>query len=121
MNDAIREVDGLDLEPFMENALEVVVETIMLFGEFPQRHKVWRNGRFEDAPHNVEFDLYDFLAAKVSNDDRNEFMFAITTNYGKDSGTLLDWQKKIEKRLMEELAGSEMVREKALEMAEEEK
>jgi len=109
----------IDLAPHMENALESVVETIMLYGEYPQRRKVWRNGAFVVLPASKQFDLWSWLARNINSDDRNEFMFAMTVDYNRHSDTLTKWRDKIEKRLIEELAGSEMVREKAEQLAEE--
>ena len=109
----------IDLAPHMENALESVVETIMLYGEYPQRRKVWRNGAFVVLPASKQFDLWNWLAENVNSDDRQEFMFAMTANYGNHKSVLLDWQNKIEKMLLEELVGSEIVREKAEQLAEE--
>lgn len=112
------EPGGIDLVPFMENALESVVETIMLFGEYPQpRRGDYRP--FRPIAPGKEFDLWDWLAENINSDDRNEFMFSVTVDYQSHSTVLSDWRGKIEKRLLLELADSDTVREKALQFAAE--
>ncbi len=111
---------GIDLEPHMENALESVVETIMLYGEYPQP----RRGDYRPFRPLVavkQFDLWDWIADNINSDDRNEFLFAVTVDYMQHSSIVSDWRDKIEKRLMLELSDSEIVRDKALEYAEEAK
>ena len=109
---------GIDLEPYMESALESVVETIMLYGEYPQP-RLFPRGILGTPPRRKQFDLWDWLVDNISNDDRNEFVFGMTTEYRTHSDILSNWQKKIEKQLMEFLADSDMVIDKAQEYAEE--
>ncbi len=103
----------IDIEPFMADALESVVDTIMLYGDYPHP----TSKRFLQV--GKQFDLYDWLLENVDEDDRNEFAFAMTVDYDEHSETLARWRGKIQKRLMEELAGSEIVMEKAEQLAEE--
>lgn len=109
----------VDIEPHLESALESVVETIMLYGEYPQPRRDYYTGG-PAIQSRKEFDLWDWLAENINSDDRNEFMFAVTVDYRPHSTVLSDWRGKIEKRLMLELADSDMVRERAEQIAEEE-
>lgn len=129
MNDQTIEAPGIDIEPYLADALESVVETILLFGEYPQpRPNAWRTGK---TPPKREFDLYDFLEAHEGDPYRmpeectlrEYFILSLTdrTTYGPFSDARDRWEKKIEKALRDDLAGGELVQAKALQLALEER
>lgn len=122
-NDRAHGDEGLtDFEPFMESALESVVETILFFGEYPQPRRV---GTFitTGSRRPKQFDLYEFLEDKIELCELLEFFICSLndqTNYGAFSDLRSRWEKRIEKMLVEHLTGHAIVMDKALEMALEE-
>lgn len=127
-NDNVRDSNhgdgGIDLEPHMENALESVVETIMLFGEYPQP-KRGRYRPFTTPPAPKQFDLYDWILENniVDPSDLREYFILSMNDHsliGPFEAARSRLEKELEKRLKEQLAESEMVQEKAREFAEEE-
>lgn len=94
----------IDLEPYMQETLEYVVDIILLYGQFPRPSIVER----------PQFDLYEWLAENMDHDMR-EFAFAMTLDLDRfrHSEILDAWRKKIRERLMDELADSEMVLDEA--------
>lgn len=94
----------IDLEPYMQEALEYVVDIILLHGQFPRPSIVER----------PQFDLPEWLAENMEHDLR-EFAFAMTLDLDRfrHSEILDAWREKVHGRLMQELAGSEMVLDEA--------
>ena len=89
----------IDLEPYMKDALENVAHVIMRYGEWP---KPGRGSR-------KLFDLYDWMVEHMDHDLR-EFAFAMTLDSDPAQYQMLEaWREKIRERLMNELAGSEIV------------
>ncbi len=93
------------VEAQMENAIESVVETIMLFGEYPQPRRV---GTFITTGSNRprEFDLYEFLEDQkiVEHCDLLEYFILSLNDYGTicQFRDLRDrWNKKITAALTE--------------------
>lgn len=116
--------DGIDLEPHMENALESVVETIMRFGEYPQPRKHIPGMPYRNLRPR-QFCLHDWILEKnIFDPSELREYFILSMNDHSITGSFSDarsrWEKELEKRLKELLAGSEMVQEKAREFAEEE-
>jgi len=112
----------LDLDPFMDDALDDVIDTIMLFGVYPQPRQVWRNGRYEPRNLPVRFDLADWVAENIDPVQMAESYtdFIMSQSLGLDGEDRRDRQvKAVDKMLRDYLAGSEIVRDKAEELAEE--
>lgn len=116
---------GIDLAPHMENALESVVETIMNFGEYPQPRRV---GLFitTGSPRRKQYDLYEELQDEkfIEHADLLEFFICAMNDYstcGAFSDLRGRWEKRLTEHLLDKLADSEIVRDKALEYAEEER
>lgn len=115
--------DGIDLAPHMENALESIVETIMNFGEYPQRVGLFMT---TGSRHPRQFDLYEELQDEkfIEHADLLEFFICAINDYsacGAFSDLRGRWEKRLTTMLLDKLADSEIVREKALEYAEEER
>ena len=97
----------IDLEPYMKDALENVVDVIMRYGEWPNP---WERGRGS----RKLFDLYDWMH-ECMHHEMGEFTFALTLDSDPvlDSQMLEAWREKIRWRLMNKLADSEMVLDEA--------
>ena len=116
----------IDLEPHLEGALEMVIECVMNFGVWPQPRKV---GRFitSGSSRPTRFDLYDFLESKNVPEEAElrEFFIASLNTTSSTWGAFSDmrsmWEKKITKLLTEHFTGSEIVKELAQKLAEEER
>lgn len=101
--------------PIHERALGDVVETIMLFGEYPQPH---RQRRF----YPRQFDLVPFLL-RIHPAELREFVMLALTDHGRsgDFETARDrLEKQVRAMLMEHLRDSDMVRERVAQLIEEE-
>ena len=117
--------DGIDLTPFMEGALQSVVETILAYGEFPAPRRV---GMFmtTGSTRRKQFDLYEELQDEkfIEHADLLEF-FILAMNDASTCGwfsTLRSrWEKRLTEMLLDKLADSEIVRDKAEQLAEEAK
>lgn len=104
--------DGIDLAPHMDQALEEVVETVMLFARYPQPSKTRQRA--------ASFDLYDFVDKKYDRAELVELVVGFLTSYGSDLGNIQQREAaKLEKMVEQELAGGEIVRERAEELANE--
>ncbi len=100
--------DGNDL--YKERALEDIVETIMLYGEYPARAS--KTTRL--------FDLREWIQENMDADEIADFMVGAFTDWG------LGWDEQrlklcdnIEKQITAELRDSQMVLDKADELARE--
>lgn len=99
----------------MEGALEMVIETILNFGQYPQPRRV---GTFitTGSSKPKEFDLYEFLEGQDRGiefaDLLEYFIFSMGDNSG--SGKFFDlrdsWEKRLTKILNDHLRDSELVR-----------
>ena len=94
----------VDLEPYMQEALEYAVDIILLYGQFPR----------PSIGERPQFDLYEWLAKNMDH-AMCEFTFAMTLDLTHQThAEVLDaWRKKIRERLMDELANSSMVLDEA--------
>lgn len=111
-NDHLHGDEGTtDLDPFMAEALESVVETITLFGQYPQPRK----GRFE----RIQFDLQEWMTEHYDPADLANLAMCAVINFGScfDDRRLKE-SASLEQRLKDELRDSEIVREKAQELAD---
>ena len=100
----------IDIEPFMEAALEDVIAVILIYGEYPKP---------PSDKQRRKFDLYEFAEENIEPSDVLEcYVLMLTESAG--SSVLYDKQrdmaKDMEKRLREELAGSELVCQRAEEL-----
>jgi hypothetical protein len=118
-NEAHGDEGGLDLAPHMENALELVIEDILKYGEYPQPRRV---GLFittgKGGPR--QFDLCEFVQENIDAGDILESFvkYAICSDRDRDFEAM-KWERKFSAMLLENLAGSEIVRERAEQLAEE--
>jgi len=114
---------GIDAAPFMDDALDEVIDTIMLFGVYPQPRQVWRDGRFHPAAERAQFDLQEWVAENIDPVQLAESYtdFICSAAFGVAGEDRRDQQQKaVDKMLRDFLAGSDMVRDKAEEFAAEE-
>lgn len=112
---------GIDTVPFMSRALEDVVETIMLFGQYPQPRQVWRNGRFEQVSQRIRLDLAEWLQEHYE-DELPTAAVCFLTLHGEDAFEAKQrHEKRVTALLTEELRDSDIVRERAEELAEEDR
>jgi len=121
--DSLHGDEGIDLEPYMERALEEVVETVLNYGMYPQPRRVslyFTTG--STAPR--QFDLYDWILETnaVDPSELREY-FILSLNDHSSCGMFEDarskWEKKLTEKLLDHFAGSEIVRERAEKLAEE--
>lgn len=111
---------------FLEQAREKIVETVMLFGQWPQPRPA---SPFRQVYRPVKFTLYDYLfddgADKVDPAELREFfVFALTDTqtYGEFHELKSKWERKIT-WMLEEYFGdeNELVIEVASELWDDEK
>lgn len=90
----------IDLEPYMQEALEYVVDIITLYGQFPRPYQQTRK----------QFDLYEWMTERMQY-DLQEFAFSMTLELDRQAHAEMRdaWQDKIRARLMDELADGQMV------------
>jgi len=113
---------GLDLAPFMDDALDDVIDTILLFGTYPQPRQMWQGGRFVPCRRPVRFDLADWVAENVEPVQLAESYtdFIMSQALGLEGENRRDRQQKnVDKMLRDYLADSDIVRDKAEELAAE--
>ncbi len=97
------EAGTYDPEPYRERALDDVIETIMLFGQWPQP-RPWRGG----TVRRVEFDLCDWIADNLEPSELAAF--AVGQICGEDTASgRLHLERDITEQLRAELSDSEMV------------
>lgn len=107
----------LDVESFEKRALADVVETIMLFGQWPQPH--WDKTK---PARRVAFDLNEFLADEYDASDLARIAVAALTLNGVEWMDFhSDEQKKLEAKITEHLRDSQIVRDHAEHLAEEDR
>lgn len=106
------------------DALRDVVETICLFGEFPQPSNRYSGSVphfFRTAAPMRKFDLYDFVLENIDHGELVEFFCLAMTDYGGDfDHARLMWDKKLAAKLTAHLKDSPLVNEQATKIAEEE-
>lgn len=105
-----------DPEPYRPRALDDVIETIMLFGQYPQP----RHGRGLQA-RRAEFDLCDWIAENIEPCDVAQFLtWHICLHEDRDM-LKINLEKRITDKLREELADSDMVNDAIAELHEQER
>lgn len=112
------------VEAQMENALDHVLETILLFGQYPQPRRPYPSDYPLRVPpsRRIQFDLQEWIDKHI---DRAQLVetyaeYIMQDALGVDGHDRHDRQvKQVENMLREELADSEIVREKAEEYAQE--
>lgn len=109
-----------DLTPYMEGALESVIETIMLWGQYPQpKRRAWNYSSFLGK----QFDLMDYIMETFDPTEIAEFALVALTDY--EGHALADlrrkWDKKLEAMLAKHLAGHEIVTDRAEQLRDEER
>lgn len=101
--------------PFLEQALEEVVDIVMLYGEYPQPPR----GGFSHRGTR-KFDLVDFLrdnpAVLDPDDALGFFVHALTDYSGGFDEARHRWEKRITEAVTAKLKDSEIVRERADEL-----
>lgn len=108
--------EGNDL--YKERALEDVVETIMLYGEYPQPRRASYGLSFVQRIR--QFDLREWLTENYKPEEIADFMVRAMTDYGLDfDEERLLQTDSIEKQLTVELRDSPIVLDKADELARE--
>ncbi len=114
------ERDTYDPEPYRQAALDSVIETIMLFGQWPQPRsslRIWLN----EQPRRVEFDLAEWMAENFEPAEMSAFIVAHICNDDDRNARQDDIERRIETQLRDELAESGMVESKIEELHEEER
>ncbi len=96
-----------DPEPYRQRALDEVIETIMLFGQWPQPRT--GSGWHTPTPRRVEFDLVDWISENLEPQDTAQFLMWSITNDDGAYTLQTNLEKRIEERLRVELADSSMV------------
>lgn len=115
----VHEPEGIDTEPFEKQALDDVVETLMLYAEYPRPIFSQRNGF---AQRYTLFNLLDWVTEHIDPADLAMFYIQQITDYSIDADDRrMQEADKVEKALREELRDSEIVRDRAIELEEEEK
>lgn len=103
-----------DPDEYRERALDEVIETIMLFGIYPQPNPY-------RAPRQTEFDLAEWVAENVDVGELAQFLVAHIAN-DDDKNTRQDRiEKEISARLRDHLRDSDMVADKIEELHEDER
>lgn len=96
---------------YMQDALESVVETVMLFGQYPQP----RASQYQPV-RRVQFLLCDWIGENIDVSTMAMFM-ACSLDYGTEFDTLrYKNEENIRLALMEHFKDSDIVQEKAEEM-----
>lgn len=107
----------LDVESFERRAIEDVVETIMLFGQYPQPRGAWD----KRPPRSVEFDLQEYLVEHRDDSDLANLAMCAIINFGDFDERRLNENRKLEAELTEHLRDSQIVRDRAEDLAEEDR
>ena len=110
---------GLSVAEYLDEAMENVIECILTHGQWPAPRA--KRGNYWMQPQVVKvFDLWDFIAEQISDDDKHEFLYAVTLHSGRYYPPVMSaWQKKVETKLRAHLAGSELVAAEAEKLADE--
>ena len=107
-----------DPEPYRQRALDDVIETIMLFGQYPQP----RTGHgWHNAQRRVEFDLQEWIVENMEPIETAAFLVAHISGYENRDIMQSTFEKLIEAALRAHLADSDMVMEKIEELHEDER
>ena len=95
-----------DPEPYRQRALDDVIETIMLFGQWPQP----RTGHgWHNAQRRVEFDLQEWIVENMGPNETAAFLVAHISGYESRDIMQSTFEKRIEAALRTEFAESDMV------------
>lgn len=100
----------IDLDPYMDEALNEVIETILLFGQYPQPNR--------RRPVQCKFDLIEHLTNDWNPSELAAFLLVALTN-GDTFEAKMNAEKRLTEELSDKLRDSEIVRDKAFEMATE--
>ena len=113
--------EGLDLQPFLESALEDVVETVMLYGQWPAPRRMIKGMPYRQLAR-VQFSLIEWVDENVNIDELVTYYVMANTQWGLDFDNFhMNETKALEKRLTEYLRGTEIVAERAEQLADEAK
>ena len=105
---------GIDTEPYEKQALDDVVDSILLWGQYPHGTKL--------GNHRPVFDLREWVNENIDPADLALFYIQQITDYSNEADVRrMDEAAKVEKALREELRDSQIVTDRAIELAEEEK
>ncbi len=96
------ERDTYDPEPYRQAAIDSVIETIMLFGQWPQP-------RTDGQHRRMEFDLAEWMAENFEPAEMSAFIVAHICNDDDRNARQDDIERRIETQLRAELADSSMV------------
>ena len=115
-NEAHGDEDLVDVtDAHLEQALEVVVETVMLFGCYPQPNRAGLPTR------RVVFDLSDFIAENMDVGLLSEWITGCITSFGVDRSINVDrYTDELQAMVTKYFDGSEIVADLAGEYALEE-
>lgn len=111
----------VDIEPHLENALDLVIECILRHGAYPQPRKV---GMFFTSGSNAprRFDLSEWIVEHIDEADVYETFVLMLTQSAYEFGySKAKWEKRVEQMLVAELTGSSIVSDKAEDLANEER
>lgn len=102
----------IDLDPYMKYALDDVIETIMLFGQYPQP-----STRFPSRP---QFLLYEHIENEWDQRRITGLVIAALTDYSNEFFTTrMKADADLREELKDKLRDSDMVRDRARALAEE--
>jgi len=106
----------LDPAPFMEGALEEVVECVLEFGSWPKP----RNVGSVYSHFNAKFDLWDWIGEHRTHDDLVDLAYQVaTTRQVHVTRCVYKFTGRIDEDITAELKDSAIVLERALELARE--
>ena len=101
----------------MARALDDVIECIMDFGEYPEPKRDARGNRVSSKATR-RFDLKDWLINKRDEAYKAEFIVCMIIRSAYDRGLLISRERNVfESELRPELADSDIVSDRALQMA----
>lgn len=113
----------IDLEPHMAQALTDVVEVILAFGQYPQPRQMQPSRlAYCLAPRRIEFDLREWVNEHIDPGEMAELYVSMLTDFSLEHDTRRHAEtSRVEAMLREELRDSNIVRDRAEKLAEEEK
>jgi len=103
-----------DPDEYRERALDEVIETIMLWGQYPAPNPY-------RPPRRIEFDLAEWVAENVDVSELAQFLGAHIANDEKKDEKQLVLEVDISAKLSEHLRDSDMVADKIEELHEDER
>ena len=117
-NDKIHGDEGMiDIEPYLSRALEDVLDTIMLYGQYPQPSSSMRI-----KPRRCLFDLMEWIYENRSGEDiRTTYICALVGGTDAVLDAIARDRLEITRELRELLRDSDIVRDLAEELAREDR